>query len=178
MHAVLLPFDRCPPQKLTRILSQIENITPVAETLFPFVNVEWKRARGPEGHPQAVLQVARGASCIVNYNHTFFKHAGMEPSILDTIHFSITCDMLTVKLYVNWRECVGSEIQYHTKTISCHSLRDYLGNEDNPEMQLFRARLRSILDWALGDRLGKIYTAIDAISVKNTGEPAPKRRKM
>jgi hypothetical protein len=151
------------------VLSQITAIQPVGATLFPFLTAEWKSGGGSEGHAQAALQAARGAACLVNYNYALLEYSGKDPSSSDTIHFTITCDMQTVKLYVHWRDYVGPRVQHFSKKISVHKLRDDDGDENNPHMRRFRGRLRNVLDWAIGDRLKNIHEAIASIAKKEDG---------
>ncbi|KAH5758548.1 hypothetical protein HBI16_200380 [Parastagonospora nodorum] len=139
-------------------------VVPAAATLFPFLTAEWKSGGGSEGHTHAALQAVRGAACVVNYNYAFLKHAGMVPTLLDTIHFSLTCNMDTVKLYVHWREHFAGDIHHYSKRIGSHNLSDADEDESNPDMLEFRARLRNILDWAVGVRLDTIQCAIGKIA--------------
>jgi len=143
----------------------------VNETLFPFLTSEWKAGGGSEGHAQAALQATRGGACVVNYNHTFLESAGMVPSNLETMHFSLTCDMRTVIINVNWRDYVDSEVVHYSKKISSHRL------DDEKDMLEFRGHLRNILDWAVGERLDMFHRAIKMLAKKNGREPSGKRKR-
>jgi hypothetical protein len=129
---------------------------------FPFLTCEWKSYIAAEDHAQAELQCARGSSAIVNFNHQFFVGASYTPSAVVTCHFSVTCNMNTVHLYVHWRAPIGEDGQYHMQRIGQHFLKD-LYNPENPGMAEFRGQLRNILEWALDKRLSNIKLAWDNI---------------
>jgi hypothetical protein len=145
----VVSYASSPPSPLFKktecTLPQLTAVVPAAASLFPFLTAEWK-SDGSEGHTHAALQAVLGAACVVNNNYAFLKHAGMMPTLLDTIHFSLTCNMDTVKLYVHWREFFEGDIHHYSKRISSHGLRDADEDESNPDMLKFRARLRNILD--------------------------------
>jgi len=131
-----------------------------ATTHFPFLTCQWKCGDGDEGHPHATLQGARDGACIVNYNHAFLEASGLPPSVVDTCHFSVTCDMESVKLWVHWRASTAGEVEHHMKRIGFYVIRDDQGDPENPGVKPFRARLRNILEWAQGPRLARFHSAI------------------
>jgi hypothetical protein len=126
---------------------------------FPFLTCEWKSYIAVEDHAQAELQCARGSSAIVNFNHQFFVGALITPSVVDTCHFSVTCNMNTVHLYVHWRAPAEKDGEYHMQRISQQFLKD-IYKPENPGMAEFRSQLRNILDWALNKRLSNIRLAV------------------
>ncbi|KAH6253406.1 hypothetical protein HBI38_219950 [Parastagonospora nodorum] len=129
---------------------------------FPFLTCEWKSYIAAEDHAQAELQCARGSSAIVNFNHQFFVGASCTPSAVDTCHFSITCNMNTVHLYVHWRAPTWKDGQYHMQRIGQQFLKD-LYHPENPGMAEFRGQLRNVLEWALDKRLSNIKLAMENI---------------
>ena len=129
-------------------------------TYFPFLTCEWKTEGGDQGHTHASLQGARDGACIVNYNQAFLEAAGLVPSIIDTCHFSVTCDILSAMLWVHWRESKEGYVEHYARMISHENIRDADEDKDNPGMRKFRARLRNILEWAQGTRLEMFRSAI------------------
>jgi len=121
---------------------------------------------GSETLTHAELQSARGGATIVNYNHEFFKLAGMAPPIEFTCHFSLVCDLSSAALGVHWRVEVEHGFEHHMQTLSHHVLRDITDHE-NPGMVQVRGHLRNVLEWAVGLRREKFKEAIDMIAAKD-----------
>jgi hypothetical protein len=132
---------------------------------FPFLTCEWKSPVANEGHAQATNQGARSGTAIVNYNHAFLEKAGFTPSVVETCHFSITCDMETAWLWIHWRMSVAGTVGHHMKKIGQYFVRD-LHDPTNASMIQMRCQLRNILDWAVGPRLSIFKTAIANIAEK------------
>ncbi|OCL02020.1 hypothetical protein AOQ84DRAFT_305522 [Glonium stellatum] len=123
---------------------------------FPFLTVQWKIQKGSQGHYHARLQGARDGATVVNYLHQFYTKAeNREPSVIATYHFSATCDMEILQIYVHWREANSdSSVSYFMKPIAQTFLRK------TSEMEEARKVLRNILEYSVKDRLQNIRQAI------------------
>lgn len=99
-----------------------------------------------------MLQGTRDGTCIANYLHEFYTDVGRIPSVVDTCHFSATCDMETIKLWVHWREEEDGQVDHYMKCIKRAFLEITI---DDESMNLFiatRKMLRNILDYAMNER--------------------------
>ena len=97
----------------------------------------------------------------MNYLHDFYTRAGLQPSVVDTCHWSVTSDMTTAMLWVHWRTCSNKTktVKHHMKLVDQQFLRA-ANDKNNKAMVHFRRKLRNILKWAVGPRLVKIRNAI------------------
>ncbi|KAF2123679.1 hypothetical protein P153DRAFT_371493 [Dothidotthia symphoricarpi CBS 119687] len=146
---------------------------------FPFLTCQWKSAKGRDKHWHAMHQSARDGAAIINHLHAFYTEAGISPSVVDTCHFSLTCDFESAYLFVHWREDDQAKSPtYHMKKIEQSFLRD-LHDPNNPTMVCLRGRLRNILDFALGPRLDRIKATIPilkAVKAQKRARVSPTRR--
>jgi hypothetical protein len=135
----------------------------MANLHFPFLTCQWKAAKSGQGHWHAARQGARDGATIMRYLACFYRKARITPSVVDTCHWSLTCDMSTVLLYVHWLETnTDGETVYHMKCVQQEFLND-LEDTENSSVALFRQRLHNIKDYALGERLDNIKAAIPKI---------------
>jgi hypothetical protein len=122
--------------------------------LFPFLTSQWKTPNSNENISHAHNQAARDGAVIVNYLHRFYNLAypDQQPVVVDTAHYSFTCDLHTAQIWVHWHDEEG----HHMEMIFEFSLRE--------EDDIVKARgiLKNILNYALGDRLGNIKNALPA----------------
>jgi hypothetical protein len=132
-----------------------------AGLLFPFITSEWKSAVAHKGHWDAGLQTSRDGAILTNYNHAFLERGGLAPSVIDTSHYSVTCDMDTIKLYVHWRTTRAGRVYHFSKVIDHYMIFNHRDpNTVHTDVIRFRACLRNILDWALSSRLETFRQAI------------------
>ncbi|KAL5420107.1 hypothetical protein PMIN04_006650 [Paraphaeosphaeria minitans] len=68
--------------------------------LFPFLTSQWKTPNSNENILHAHNQAARDGAVIVNYLYNFYSLAYPDqgPAIIDTAHYSFTCDLLTAQI--------------------------------------------------------------------------------
>jgi hypothetical protein len=141
---------------------------------FPFLTCQWTSHIGTQGHYQVCRQGARDGAAIVNYLHEFYTSAGKAAALVDTCHWSLTCDMHTVILYIHWAERDGQGVmQHHMKKVDQEFLRA-ARDPTNAAMARFRQHLRNILKRSLGERLERLKAAVPLL------EPSKslKRRKV
>jgi hypothetical protein len=118
---------------------------------FPFLTMQYKAANANEILRHAQNQAARDGAVAVNYLYEFYLAAcKTPPSVTDTHHVSVTCDMEQCEIWIHWRDCES----HYMELVSSHSMRDY-----NAMLQL-RGQLRNVRDWALGPRLQSIKAAL------------------
>lgn len=126
---------------------------------FPFLTSQWKTPNSNQNHCHAHNQAGHNGAVIVNYLHEFYRvaYAGeRDPTVIETCHFSLTCDLLRGNIFVHWQD----EGVHHMELVYEFSLRK------EQEVQLARQILWSILDYAVGERLRCIKAAIPAFAKK------------
>ena len=115
---------------------------------------QWKTPNSNENISHAHNQAARDGAVIVNYLHEFYSLAYLDrhPLVVDTAHYSFTCDLHTAQIWVHWHDQEG----HHMETIIEFSLR--------VENEIVKARgiLKNILNYALGGRLENIKNTLPA----------------
>lgn len=134
---------------------QILQAFPLTQFLhFPFLTSQWKPRIGNENILHARYHAARDGAVVVNYLCQFYKNSDIEPSIVQTCHFSLTCDFETTEIWVHWRE--GS--QYHMELVNKSSLRQL------SEVESARNVLRNIVEYSVGKRWDDIKKAIPSFA--------------
>jgi hypothetical protein len=128
---------------------------------FPFLTAQWKSQKGDAGHFQASIQGARDGAASCNMLNKFYLASGRKGTVVETCHFSITCDIASVMLWVHWRqeEDNSTPEQFHMECIAKAWLVPG-GLHDDRNILLMRDALRNILDYSLHDRLNSIKEAI------------------
>ncbi|KAF2752954.1 hypothetical protein EJ05DRAFT_445837 [Pseudovirgaria hyperparasitica] len=122
---------------------------------FPFFTAQWKSQGGAESHLHARVQGARDGATIINHMNKFFVAAAHNTKPVDTCHFSMTCDMDSVQLYVHWRDISSEGLErYHMELIK----RTWL--EEPTEVKDYKRVLRNIVHWATTTRLENIRCAL------------------
>jgi hypothetical protein len=131
---------------------------------FPFLTCQWKSHVGAEGHSVARNQGARDGAAIVNYLRDFYESAGQIPSVVDTCHWSLTCDILTVILWLHWAvfDPATGTMKHHMRQID-HQPLNTADDPNNGPMGKFRQQLRAILSFSIGPRLQKLKAAIPLV---------------
>jgi hypothetical protein len=127
----------------------------VAQTVhFPFLTSQWKAPNSRENLMTAANQAARDGAVIVNHLHAFYSAAypDRSPDVVDTCHFSLTCDINTVEIWVHWRDTDSGT--HHMEQIDNFSMRK------ESAMREARALLRNIIEYATGGRLDAIKAAM------------------
>jgi hypothetical protein len=128
----------------------------------PWLTGQFKNAS--LGHSVAMKQGARDATAVQNWHFRFFNRADMNPTVVDTVHWSITCNTEGVKLSCHW---YSSDHQYHMTEHSRASLRGtHWKLERNEDMARMRKYLRNLLEWAQTERLNRIREVIAAIRTR------------
>lgn len=120
----------------------------------------------------AIFQSARDGTALCEYLDRLYKRARISATVVDTCHWSVTCDADTVRLYLHWREETDKAPRYHM-SLFCRA--EIAANEDDPDNNKFRTprdRLRNIKDYAVEDRLARIKE-----TVKNIPLPSQSPRK-
>jgi ERCC4-related helicase len=99
------------------------------------------------------------ALVMVPASSTVYTTSTQMPAV-DTCHFSATCNMETVYLWVHWREEESEGVHHY---IECIKKAFYKPVQHDDSMQLlvaFRKALRNILDYAMNERLTQIKSAL------------------
>ena len=134
---------------------QVLQAFPLTQYLhFPFLTSQWKTQIANENMLHARYQAARDGAVVVNYLCEFYRNADIEPSVVQTCHFSLTCDLETSEIWVHWRE----EDQHRMELINKASLRQL------SELEKTRNILRNIVEYSLGDRLDDIKRSIPSFA--------------
>jgi hypothetical protein len=138
------------------------------EALFPWLIGEFNSAK--IGIRIAVLQCARTGLAVNNYLAKFYRRADIEPTVVETCHWSIACNPEIAHLLLHWRAQDG---RYHVHSFSRASLRAPFSNLDrNEDMVKMRKCLRNILEYARNERLQRLKQVIAAIQKKENTEVA------
>lgn len=139
-----------------------------SEALCPYITAEFKSAR--VALFIASLQAARNGVAVQNYLQALYERAGMQPSVVDTCHWSIVCNTQSAQLFLHWR---GEGGKYHMRPFCSADLRASFKQLDkNPAMVTLRRYLRNILEYALNERLRRIKDVIAGIAAKRDEEDA------
>ncbi|KAF2005528.1 hypothetical protein P154DRAFT_424264 [Amniculicola lignicola CBS 123094] len=128
---------------------------------FPFLTAQFKSLSGGDTIFHANCQSARDGAIITNYLHRFYSIAYAKqnppraPSVVETCHFSLTCEMWSLALWVHWREVdKNGTVQYRMEMIYSATLREL------DPLLATRRMLRNIVDWSLNERLFSIKAAL------------------
>ncbi|KAH6613039.1 hypothetical protein C7974DRAFT_322154, partial [Boeremia exigua] len=136
--------------------------------LCPWYTMEFKSSEAYAGLKQAKLQVARNGAAACEHMYQLYRRAGVEPTAVDTMHWSLTCNTNTVELFYIWRQQIDNEpVRYHlrrewsTLLQAPNNLDDDDKDEDehgveNAMVADLRNRLRNLLDHASSARLTRI----------------------
>lgn len=145
---------------------------------LPFFTAQAKSpvmASGSGGHPAAVVQSARDGAAVVNSNCILLDLVGIDPSPARTCHFSSTCDMQTVQLYVHWRQQDASgEAEYQDLPEYRMALVKQIFLDDKEDTRMCRRYMRNIYKWAVGERLAAMKEAVgrlENVSTRGPGRP-------
>lgn len=124
---------------------------------FPFLTSQWKSPNSNQNHSHAHNQAGRDGAVIVNHLHEFYsisRERKHEPNVVETCHFSLTCDLLNGNIFVHWRE----QNTHHMELVYEFSLRK------EAEVESARQILWNIADHAVGERLESLKAAIPAFA--------------
>lgn len=142
------------------------------DALCPFLTAEFKNAM--DGLLVATLQGARDGVAVQNYLQALFDRADMTPTVVDTCHWSLTCNTQSAQLSLHWW---GQDGRYHMHEFCNGNLRAPCCELDrNGNMVRLRKFLRNILGYAMNERLRRIKEVIAAIQSKRKNG-AERRRK-
>lgn len=138
------------------------NASTGSETLFPFVTGQAKSAG--DNYEKVVLQTARDALALSRSMINLCNAAGVCPTVVDPLHWSITCNAREVALHIHWNEQqIDGTFRYHMKEVT----RADLGATGRG-LSTYRAYLRNILDYALNQRVARLKELVQAVRFKNT----------
>lgn len=126
-------------------------------TIAPFLSAQMNTTAGPS-MAKASENSARDAAAIINAYCALLDEAGLDRSVVDTHHWSVTANSCAAVLWVHWCEDIGHKRYHYTKEI----LRAYLGLSD-PNLERLLGMLRNILKHALGKRVVKLKQAARAL---------------
>lgn len=161
--------------------------------LCPWHTMEFKSFEAYAGLKQAKLQAAGNGAAACEHMYQLYRHAGVEPTAVDTMHWSLTCDTKTAELFVIWRQQSANEpARYHMRrewstTLEAPNNSDDEDKDENEDehgvenalVADLRNRLRNLLDHASGARLTRIKRDVLAripIPQAHPGGKSPRRR--
>jgi hypothetical protein len=132
---------------------------------MPFLTGQWKAPTGAEGLYSAQSQAARDGSVVVNHLYDLYRIAyGQTPSVVETCHFSIVCDVQYVEIWVHWRE----GLDHHMEQICNGACRN------EADMLAIRGVIRNVTDHAVNKRLQSIRSALGPFATaKQNSRPYP-----
>jgi hypothetical protein len=85
--------------------------------------------------------------------------------VTDTCHFSATCDISTIILFVHWASMENGVLAHHMEEI------DDLSLKKARDMSIFRTFMRNLQDHALGVRLTNIRSAVPKVTAALAKRP-------
>jgi hypothetical protein len=123
--------------------------------LFPFLTAQFKSASQDASIQGAELQSLRDAAAIVRANTLVAQLVGLAPSPVATCHFSSTCDLNIVRLYLHYTlDPNHSFPTYITKEVyECRLKVD-------AEVQTWRSYMRNLYAWAISDRTAALKQTV------------------
>lgn len=133
----------------------------------PFFTCQWKGAKNPN-HTAAQNQGARDGAVIVNYLRWIYQTAESttsEPSVMNTCHFSATCDISTIILFFHWASIENGVVTHYMEEM------DDLSLKKPRDMSISRTFIRNLQDHALAGRLSNIKIAIPKITAALAKKP-------
>ncbi|KAF2820811.1 hypothetical protein CC86DRAFT_374129 [Ophiobolus disseminans] len=131
---------------------------------MPFMTAQWKAPHGNEGLFAAQSQSARDGAVIVNHLYDLYRVAySKTPGVVETCHFSVTCDIQSVEIWVHWRD--GSS----------HHMELIFEGHCRKEVQMLdmRAIVRNIQQYAINERLRSIRAALPLFARNKKGSKYP-----
>jgi hypothetical protein len=135
---------------------------------MPYLTGQWKAPTGTEGLYAAQNQAARDGAVVVNHLHDLYRVAyGDSPSVVETCHFSVVCDVQYAEIWVHWRE----GMEHYMEMVRHGACRS------EAEMLDIRCALRNINDYAVNERLESIRSALTPFAeAKKAKRPYPSVR--
>jgi hypothetical protein len=129
---------------------------------YPFFTCQWKSPKNMGTHYQARIQCARDGAAIVHFLHHFYSSVeDQDPDPADTCHFSATCDMESIVIYVHWRSVTPEGV------VRIEMQRIYAAFcwEDDRVANV-RRFIRNLVAHAQGPRLDRIKAALAILAAK------------
>lgn len=133
---------------------------------FPFLTCQWKLGYHGDTHRDGQLEGAQISSIIMRYLEGFYHASGQAPSIVDTCHFSLTCDCDCAVLYVHWIDQEHGETVYCMEEVETMYYKTIFSTD---EIASFCGYILNIVDHAVGKRLDAIKKAIPGFEQKTFG---------
>ncbi|KAI5357347.1 hypothetical protein Slin15195_G130040 [Septoria linicola] len=133
-----------------------------AAAQYPFFTCQWKSPMNKGTHYQARLQSARDGAAIVQFLHHFYSYADdRDPDPVDTCHFSATCDMESVVVYVHWRNVTPEGVVRLEMQRVCEA---FCWRQD--QVADVRRFIRNLVAHAQGPRLVRVKAALAVLTAK------------
>lgn len=135
----------------------------------PWLTGRFKTA--PVGLLVAALQAARDGVAVQNWLLALFQRAGIKPTVVDTLHWSLVCNTQSAQLFCHWYN--NDDGRYHIFELCSAGLRAPFRKLDrNKDMVRMRMYLRNILEWAQYERLDRIREVVATIQQNRQVEAA------
>ncbi|KAJ4371823.1 hypothetical protein N0V86_008377 [Didymella sp. IMI 355093] len=143
------------------------------EACFAFITADFKSAEG-KSISYTTLQQAHAGIAANNYMRKILESADIDATELDTVHFGIVCDTITVVLYMHWSDSNGS---YYMKqvfaTLIAAAHRHKTVNDDMVKM---RGYIRNMVKWAKDARVTKTKEVVAITPGRLDAEEAAKKQ--
>lgn len=128
---------------------------------LPFFTIEWKSTWTGGTIAAAQVQCARNGAAAVAAMDRLHRIAGLNPSPVDTCHFSLAIDQYLAVFHIHWRwEDADGEIYWEMYEFDTMALRKANGIG----VYELRRNLHSIFEFARATRLPRINDCISKIS--------------
>jgi hypothetical protein len=136
-----------------------------ADHHFPWFTCQWKSGKpGAEGHPEAQIQGARDGALLVNYMRWFYDTAGVNATAAQTCHFSATCDVSNLHVYVHWANVTTGADGTASVNFEMDRVGGSIDLEDSESISNFRRFLRNLQDYAVGPKLAELKEHVPALT--------------
>lgn len=133
------------------------NASTTKETLFPFVIGQAKTAQG--NYDKAILQSARDATALSRSIQKLCEAAGEALTVVDTLHWSVTCNARELSLHIHWSVQQGNgSFRHYMKEFAYARL-----SAEGQGLPEYRAYMRNILDFALEQRVQRLKYLVHKI---------------
>ncbi|KAF2241400.1 hypothetical protein BU26DRAFT_525225 [Trematosphaeria pertusa] len=128
---------------------------------LPFLSSQWKSPASDQHPSRAYNQSGRDGAAVVNHLHDFYivAYPHREPTVVETCHYSLTCDLHYAQIWVHWRQQGALAVpDHHMELVEEFSMRK------EADVRKARTVLRNILDYALGPRLQSLKAALPSFA--------------
>ncbi|KAJ4985109.1 hypothetical protein SVAN01_09412 [Stagonosporopsis vannaccii] len=135
--------------------------------LCPWLTVQYKAFTATAAELTSQLQCCRDGIAVNAYLQQLFECAGpgFHFDTVDTCHWSMACNGMTVQLFLHYRVVRDGKIQYRMRCVTNTTLEGDLDEDVNAKVVRLRRRLRNILNHAQTTRLERIRSALSHITL-------------